>query len=90
MSIKPTQPSAPWQVCDFTHGGYVAACLHSVPMEWILQVVDEIDDAIAILRHGWLGVHAPIGKLAGGLAAAMPSAFAAGLKVRLFVQRARP
>jgi hypothetical protein len=24
-------------------------------MEWVLQVVDEIDDAIAMLRHGWLG-----------------------------------
>jgi hypothetical protein len=27
-------------------------------MEWVLQVVDEIDDAIAMLRHGWLGLHA--------------------------------
>jgi hypothetical protein len=24
-------------------------------MEWMLQVVDEIDDAIATLRHWWLG-----------------------------------
>lgn len=22
-------------------------------MEWVLQVVDEIDDAIAVVRHGW-------------------------------------
>jgi hypothetical protein len=27
-------------------------------MEWVLQVVDEIDDAIGIVRHGWLGIHA--------------------------------
>jgi hypothetical protein len=25
-------------------------------MEWVLQVVDEIDDACSALRHGWLGV----------------------------------
>lgn len=24
-------------------------------MEWVLQVVDEIDDAIATVRHWWLG-----------------------------------
>jgi hypothetical protein len=59
-------------------------------MEWVLQVVDEIDDAIAVLRHGWLGAHGHIGMLAAGLAAAMPSAFAASLKVRLLLQRARP
>jgi hypothetical protein len=35
-------------------------------MEWVLQVADEIDDAIAMLRHGWLGAHVHIGKLAGG------------------------
>jgi hypothetical protein len=59
-------------------------------MEWVLQVVDEIDDAIAALRHGWLGAHGHIGMLAAALAAAMASAFAASLKVRLLVQRARP
>jgi hypothetical protein len=59
-------------------------------MEWVLQVVDEIDDAIAVLRHGWLGAHGHIGMLAAGVAAAMASAFAASLKVRLLVQRARP
>jgi len=30
-------------------------------MEWVLQVVDEIDDAIAIVRHRWLGAQAHIG-----------------------------
>jgi hypothetical protein len=29
-------------------------------MEWVLQVVDEIDDAIGVVRHGWLGVYAQI------------------------------
>jgi hypothetical protein len=35
-------------------------------MEWILQVVDEIDDAIAMLRHRWLGASAHLGALADG------------------------
>jgi hypothetical protein len=59
-------------------------------MEWMLQVVDEIDDAIAIVRYRWLGAHAHIGMLAGGLAAAAASAAAAGFKVRLSLHRARP
>jgi hypothetical protein len=59
-------------------------------MEWVLQVVDEIDDAIAMLRHGWLGAHVQIGKLAGGLATATVSAVAAGFKGRLSLHRARP
>ncbi len=25
-------------------------------MEWLLQVVDEFDDALSAARHGWLGV----------------------------------
>jgi hypothetical protein len=43
-------------------------------MEWILQVVDEVDDAFGLLRHGWLGVSAELGSviLAGtGVAAAL-------------------
>jgi hypothetical protein len=59
-------------------------------MEWVLQVVDEIDDAIAMFRHGWLGAHAHFGKLAGGLAAATASAAAASFKMRLPLPRARP
>jgi hypothetical protein len=57
-------------------------------MEWVLQVVDEIDDAIAMIRHGWLGAHAHFGKLAGGLAAATAAA-AASFKMRLSLPRAR-
>ena len=44
-------------------------------MEWVLQVVDEIDDAIGVMRHGWLGIHAQIGVL---LAAMRPAAAATG------------
>jgi hypothetical protein len=32
-------------------------------MEWVLQVVDEIDDAIGVVRHSWLGVYAQIAGL---------------------------
>jgi hypothetical protein len=31
-------------------------------MEWMLQVVDEIDDALGVLRHGCSGVIAEIGE----------------------------
>jgi hypothetical protein len=27
-------------------------------MEWMLQVADEMDDVVGLLRHGWLGVAA--------------------------------
>jgi hypothetical protein len=27
-------------------------------MEWVLQVADEVDDVLGLLRHGWLGVSA--------------------------------
>ncbi|HEX4151195.1 MAG TPA: hypothetical protein VHY75_03205 [Steroidobacteraceae bacterium] len=40
-------------------------------MEWVLQVVDELDDAVAVLRHRWLG-----------LAAATAANLAALLKIR--------
>jgi len=59
-------------------------------MEWMLQVADEIDDAVAMLRHRWLGTHAQIGKLADGLVAAAASAVAASFKARLSLHRARP
>jgi len=44
-------------------------------MEWVLQVVDEIDDVIGVVRHGWIGVNAQIGLLFGGMAAAAGAAF---------------
>jgi hypothetical protein len=54
-------------------------------MEWILQVVDEIDDAIAALRLCCLGMTAEIGlTLAGGAAIiAIGAALAAGAEVTL-------
>ncbi|HWJ34854.1 MAG TPA: hypothetical protein VNR70_06290 [Steroidobacteraceae bacterium] len=39
-------------------------------MEWVLQLVDEIDDAIGAARHGWLGINAQMNVLLGGVAAA--------------------
>jgi hypothetical protein len=59
-------------------------------MEWMLQVVDEIDDAIAIVRHGLLGAHAHIGLLADSLAAVALSAAAASFKTRASLSRPRP
>jgi hypothetical protein len=32
-------------------------------MEWMLQVVDEFDDALSLIRHGWLGLIAEVGAL---------------------------
>jgi len=32
-------------------------------MEWVLQVIDECDDALAVLMHGWLGLVAELGAL---------------------------
>jgi hypothetical protein len=34
-------------------------------MEWVLQVVDEVDDAIGALRHTWLGINADFGAFFG-------------------------
>jgi hypothetical protein len=32
-------------------------------MEWVLQVADEVDDAVAALRHRWLGLNGEMGAL---------------------------
>jgi hypothetical protein len=45
-------------------------------------MVDEIDDAIGAMRHGWVGFTAPIGVLM--------SNFGAALKIRGASLRARP
>jgi len=45
-------------------------------MEWVLQVVDEIDDAVAAVRHGLIGVNAQIAVLAGAMRAAASAAIA--------------
>ena len=38
-------------------------------MEWVLQMIDELDDVIGAMRQGWLGLHAQIELLLGGAAA---------------------
>lgn len=48
-----------------------AAHLDSVPMEWMLQVVDEIDDMIGAVRHRWFGLAVRTGALAGALVGAL-------------------
>jgi hypothetical protein len=54
-------------------------------MEWMLQVIDEIDDAIGALRLASLGLAAEIGLVAaGGLGiGAIGAAFAAGAQYSL-------
>ena len=69
-------------MCDLTHVGVAAPSLRIAGMEWVLQVVDEIDDVIGAMRHGWVGFTAPIG--------AMMSSFGAALKFRGWRLRAQP
>jgi hypothetical protein len=54
-------------------------------MEWMLQVVDEIDDAVGALRLCSLGLAAEVGLVvAGGLGiSAIGAAIAAGAEVSL-------
>ena len=47
-------------------------------MEWVLQLVDEIDDAIGAARHGWLGLNAQFEVLFGSV-----TAVAAGYILRM-------
>jgi hypothetical protein len=49
-------------------------------MEWVLQVVDEIDDALAAVRHRCAGVALEMGSLfaSGVAAAALWAVFLAG------------
>ncbi len=42
-----------------------AASRYSLNMEWMLQVVDEVDDALCALRHTWLGINAEFGAFFG-------------------------
>jgi hypothetical protein len=59
-------------------------------MEWMLQVIDEIDDAVGALRLYYLGVAAEIGlMLAAGLGiGAICAAIAAGAAVPLILSAA--
>jgi hypothetical protein len=44
--------------------------LDCLPMEWMLQVVDEVDDAVSALRMLAMGWSEEIGLVAAGSAAA--------------------
>jgi hypothetical protein len=59
-------------------------------MEWMLQVVDEIDDAVGAWRLYCLGLRSEIGLLAaGGLGlASICAAIAAGAEVQLICSAA--
>jgi hypothetical protein len=59
-------------------------------MEWMLQVVDEIDDAVGALRLCALGLRAEIGLLAAGFLGigAIGAAIATGAEVPLIVSAA--
>ena len=57
-------------------------------MEWVLQVVDEIDDAIGAARHRWLGFSAQINVLVVGVGA-LVAAVAGTLTMRVPRLRAR-
>jgi hypothetical protein len=55
-------------------------------MEWMLQVVDEIDDAVSTVRQYGVGLIADIGLLFAGVLgmAAICAAFAGGAEITLF------
>jgi hypothetical protein len=59
-------------------------------MEWMLQVIDEIDDAVGALRLYYLGIAAEIGLIvAGGLGiGAICAAIVAGAGVPLILSAA--
>jgi hypothetical protein len=40
------------------------------PMEWMLQVVDELDDVVGTARHLWVGARRNIAIVAAGIAGA--------------------
>jgi len=48
-------------LCDSKHGGSRAERLEWSLMEWMLQVVDEVDDAICVVKHRWLGLRSELG-----------------------------
>ena len=67
--------------CDLEHGAWRLTSLFCLPMEWMLQVVDEIDDAIGAVKHRWLGLSIELGMLPGfGITlAVVGAAFTMGL-----------
>ncbi|HXC22404.1 MAG TPA: hypothetical protein VNV13_13035, partial [Steroidobacteraceae bacterium] len=59
---------APFLGCDGTHGCSLGSHLNSPGMEWMLQAVDEVDDAVSTLRLYAMGFSGL--SVAGNLAAA--------------------
>jgi len=59
-------------------------------MEWMLQVIDEVDDAIGAFKHRWLGLGSEIGMplVAGISMAVVGMAFAAHTNGVLFAAAA--
>jgi hypothetical protein len=56
-------PAGMASLCDAKHGGWRGERLGYPPMEWMLQVVDDIDDAICVVRHRLLGLCGELGML---------------------------
>lgn len=50
-------------LCEFRHGTAALKPLWSSGMEWMLQVVDEVDDAIFAMMHRWMGLRLELGAL---------------------------
>lgn len=50
-------------------------------MEWMLQLVDEVDDAVGAVKHRWLGLAIEFGRLPGfgATMAVVGAAFTIGL-----------
>jgi hypothetical protein len=68
-------------MCDLKHGVLPPTSLFCPPMEWMLQVVDEVDDAIGAVKHRWLGLTIELGVMPGfGITmAVVGAAFTMGL-----------
>lgn len=50
-------------------------------MEWVLQVVDEIDDAVAIVRHAWIGAQSQMAVMVSATVGAA-AAWTVGMTIR--------
>jgi len=56
-------PAGMASLCDPKHAGLSAERLECLPMEWMLQVVDEVDDALCVVKQRWLGLCGELGLL---------------------------
>lgn len=60
----------PYPGCELAHACRQLVSLRWLPMEWMLQVVDELDDVIGAARHLWVGARRNIAIVAAGIAGA--------------------